>query len=243
MATTVQDILIEALGYIGAQEINETPSPADLNTCLNTANFLIGSWSANSTMLRATIPESFTLTNNQASFTIGTGGNFNTVKPIRVVSAFLQDSSGSRYPINIVGKDVYDQYPDALISSGLPMVICYDPGVTQQTSQLGTIYVYPMANGAVYSLFLEMEKYLTSFVNLTDTVTFEPAYFAAICWNLAEWIWPKFNRVKPLPALIRNNARSTKRTIENMNARRMTLGLDLPSAKATSYNIYTDQSG
>ncbi len=241
MATTVQDILVEALGYIGATEISETPNIQDLNTCLKTANFLLDSWGAQGTMVRATILESFTLTNNKTSFTIGTGGDFNTVKPIKVVSAFLQDSGGIRYPIDVKEKDVYEQYSDSQISSGLPMVICFDPGATQQASQLGTIYVYPMANGATYSLNIESQKYLTEFSSLGSTVTFEPAYFAAIAWNLAEWIWPKFNRKTPIPALISRMARSTRRVIENMNAKRMTAGMDMPTGKMTTYDIYSDQ--
>lgn len=241
MAYIVQDILIEALSLIGVVNGAEIPSASDLNTAMLSANFMIDSWSANNLMLRATILESFPLTINQSSYTIGAGGNFNTVKPIKIYNAFLQDNTGNRYDLEVIGKDLYDSYEDSQISTGLPSAICFDPGASQQGGQMGTIFVYCIPSLA-YTLYMEQQKYLTEFASLAAPVGFEPAYYAALSWNLAEWVFYKFRSLKsPIPPLIVKMARQTKRAIETINSNPRQMSTDLPTAKAQNYNIYSDQ--
>lgn len=240
MSYTVSDLLTESLAIIGATAIDETVSVSDLKTCLTSANLMLDSWSAQRLMLRATIQETFPITAGVSSYTIGSGANFNTVKPIRVIGAYLRDSSNLDTPLDVIDKDLYDSYTDKVVSQGRPIAICYDAGVSQQSPQAGTIFVYYVPDDS-YSLVLENQKYLTEFINLSDVVTFEPAYYEAIVYNVGVRIWPKFHRGKTLPPEIAGIARAAKRTVENMNARPICMGVDLPTSKKGAYNIYSDQ--
>jgi len=238
----VQDLFIESLGLIGAIAIDELPTNSEFTACMRTCNMMLDSWSAESLMVRSTTRETFPLVSGQYIYTIGIGKNFNTSKPIKLEDAFFRDDANYDTPVTIITKDLYDNYPDKIISSGRPEVIMYDPGASQQSAQYGNIYVYPIPDASQsYNLTLESSKYLTEFVNLTDDVTFEPAYFEAIAWNLAERLWPKFNRIKPIPPTVVMGAMKSKRVIQNMNATIPTANMDLPGMKGGTYNIYTDQ--
>lgn len=236
----VADILSKILGKIGAIAINETPPAADMNACLMTVNLMLDQWSAQNLMLRAAIKEHFTLVANQASYTIGTGGNFNTSKPIAVQSAFVRDSSNTDYPLDIVNRDIFDSYSDKVAAIGRPMALYYDPGATQQSSQLGTVNLYYKPDTA-YTIYIDNQKYLSEFSGLSDVITLEKAYLNAIVWNSAKEIWPEFHRSKQLPAIVANMAAQTKRVIETMNAKPLIAATDIPGTKTRPFNIYSGE--
>lgn len=237
----VQDLLIEAMSLVGAISIDEVPTSPELNSCLRSANMMLDSWSAQRLMIRAVTREPFPLTGGVYSYQIGTGATFNTGKPIEINSAFIRDANGYDTPLEIIEQDQYDGYTDKTVASGRPLALCYNPGKSQQATQAGTIFIYYIPDTS-YTLFIENQKYLTEFVNLTDVVSFEPAYFEAIAYNLAGRIWPKFHQSgTPVPAEVAGIARTSKRTIENMNSRPAIMGTDLPGSKVSNFNIYTGE--
>lgn len=237
MAVQVKKLFREALSIVTSSILDDLEME-DYNACMATANFMLDTWSAQNLIVRATKQENFPLAADINEYTIGVGATFNTDKPIRIVNAFIRDSSNTDYPIEIVGKDVYDNYLDKTNSRGMPVSICYDAGDTQQDSQKGTIFVYFTPDQA-YSLFIESYKYFKEFDSINDVVTFEPAYFEAIIWNLAERLWPKYNRSKPVSGDIRRMARQTLRAVENMNSNTPRMTTDLPGAKVRSWNVYS----
>jgi hypothetical protein len=186
-------------------------------------------------MLAATLQESFPLVANQRMYTIGTGGNFNTDKPIAIESAFLRDSSLVDYPIYVVELDIYDSFDDKMISTGKPDAIYYTAGMTQQGNQLGQIFVYSIPDQA-YTLFLNSQKYLTQLVNLTDNVTFQPMYYDAIVQNLAVKIWRPMGRRGPVPADLLKAARDTMQIVENINHILPVSRIDIPGVAGPSNN-------
>ena len=239
----VQDVFIMSMSKIGAIAIDETPTASELALCLSNANLMLANWSAHKLMLRGNVLESLALTANVASYTIGIGAAFNTAKPVSIEDAFIRDSGGTDYPLEIVQQDIYDSYPRKTIGGGLPASLYYDPGVSQQTSPtVGTLYIYPMPSSG-YTLYLRSNKYLTAFVNLTDTITFEDAYEEALVYNLAVRIYRDFHQDPGhnVPPEVLGLAKSSRRTIEMMNHRVPTTKLDIPGTKsAYSYDAYTD---
>lgn len=236
----VQDIFKAAMEIIGATTLDETPEASELQKCLRHANLLLDSLSARKLVQLSIIQENFPLVAKQRSYTIGVGANFNTSKPIDITGAFIRDASGNDYPVDVKTREVYDSYSDKTISSARPDALFYDPGVTQQAAQTGTIYCYPVPDSSTDKLFINSEKYFTEFVNLTDSVTFPPAYYRMLVYNLAVAIWRPMGRTGPVPDDVAWGARESMRIVENMNAKQVVSGLDVPSARAGRYNIYTD---
>jgi hypothetical protein len=240
----VQDVFKMAMSKIGAIAIDETPTTGEYALCLANANIMLASWSAHSLMLRGNTLESLALTASKASYTIGVGGDFNTSKPTTIEGAYIRDSGGTDYPMDIVEQDIYDSYPDKAIGGGRPETLYYDAGLSQQTSPtLGTLYLYPMPSSG-YTIYLRSDKYLTAFVNLTDDITFEPAYEEALVYNLAVRIYRDFHQDPGhnIPPEVLGLAKSSLQTIRQMNARIPTTKLDLPTSKGGySYDALSDR--
>ena len=79
--TTTLDLITKALQKIGAVTKDETLSAGDVSDALSSLNDMISSWSLDSLIVYASTLENFTLTPGSYSYTIGSGGNFNTTRP------------------------------------------------------------------------------------------------------------------------------------------------------------------
>ena len=239
----VQDIFIAMMEVIGATTLDEVPEASEMQKCMRHVNLMLDSWSGRSLLQLATIQENFPLVNGQVSYTIGIGGNFNTSKPIEIVRAFVRDNTNNDYPVDVKTVEIYESYSDKMISISRPEALYYDPGATQQSVQTGTIFLYPIPDDSSDKLYIDSQKYFTEFVNLTDNVTFTPAYFRAIVYNGAVAIWRPMGRRGTPPPDITSQATESMRIIENMNAKPMISSIDLPGSKSggSGYNIYTDR--
>jgi len=241
MIVGVSNIITDAMSLIGATAIDETPTSSELALGLRTLNMMVDRWSTQRLMLRSTTPISFPLVAGQAVYTIGlSGAQITAAKPLKLYSAFYRDSSSVDQPIDIIDVSDYNAMPDKSISTGPPEYVAYDPGAAQQTSNVGTLSLYLTPDQA-YTLFLETDAYLTEFVAVTDTVTFEPAYYEALVYNLAERLFRHFHRSEEqIPADILRIANASMNNLKTLNAVQIVAGLDLPG-KISTFNIYSDQ--
>lgn len=243
MNVYVKDIFRNALSKIGVREVGQEPTVDQYNTCLFNANLMIDAWSVHRLMLRGNTTSPFSLTANKSSYTIGPSGcDFTAGKPVNLVQAFIRDSANLDYPVEIVTQEEYDSYPDKAIGTGRPERLWYDPGLSQQTApNKGTIYLYPIPDSGPYTLYLVSEGYLTELVNLTDLITFEPAYYEALVYNLAVRVFQDFyGEKKDPPKSVIAFAKSSKRTIEQLNSRAVIGKVDVPGTKGGTYNVYSD---
>lgn len=243
MIIQVQDLIKAALQDIGALAKSEPMAADDANDALKKLNFMLDAWSVRSLMVLGAILESFPLTAGQRAYTIGIGGNFNTSKPSRITDAYVRDGYNIDTPVDVVEKDEYDSYEDKMISQARPIALYYDPGPTQQTVQTGVVSLYYIPDASTpYTLFIGEQKPLTEFSAITDTVTFQSAYYEALEYNLAVRLWPQYHDSgKPVQAELKELARESMKVIETMNATIPTAALELPGRKSV-YNIYTGEN-
>lgn len=240
--STSLDIIKKSLQKIGVLAEGEEATASQANDALDSLNNMLDSWAARSLLTTAQIRESFTLIADQRIYTIGSGGDFDTSKPFEIASAFIRDSGNIDYGIDVVGREVYDGYTSKALTSytSRPTNLFYDPGATQQSTQLGTIYIFPIPDSnTTYTLFLESEKPFTQFTDLTSTITFPPSYKRAMIYNLAIELAPDYGR--PITPSIGAIAQESMRIIENVNARNKkgVVAMDFPGSSG-QYNIYSD---
>ena len=215
---TVLDLIKTALQEIGVLAADETPNGSDTQLALKTLNMMLGAWSADGLRVRGTVSENFALVADTRSYTIGSTGVFATDKPLLIKSAFVRDSGNNDYGLNVITKDLYNSFSDKMISSGTPEDLYYDPGLTQQSAHLGTIYLSPIPDAAD-TLFIESLKVLTSISSVGATATFEAPYFEALAYNLAVRLYRKFHEAgSPIPADTLRMAADSLTVIERMNA-------------------------
>lgn len=240
MNLTAQDFIVDALSLIGATQMDQTPPAWEMSKALRALNHMLNTWSAHKLMIRAGTQQYFTLTASKGSYTIGESASLdvNSAKPLKILSAFIRDGSDD-HPLTIIEKSHYDGFSDKTLT-GMPDYLAYDPGVAQQTTQTGTIYLYYEPDSA-YVLYITSQKFLTEFSALTTTFTFEPQYGEAIKYNLAIRLWPFYRKPGELiPPSITDPAADGVRIIKALNSEQVRCKIDIPCAGG-SYNIYTDE--
>ena len=240
---TVTTIIAEAMRSIGACAVDEDPAPSELSVGLTRLNFMLDLWSTQSLIVRGPTTAPFTLVTGTSSYTIGTGGVFNTTKPLKVLdSCYVRDVGGNDSSVEVISADEYDDIEDKSYATGTPENIYYDPGATQG-STLGTVHLYPIPDEA-YTLYLAQMKALTEFTTVTDTVTLESMYLEALVNNLAVRLWFVYHdRKEPIPPDIKLFATKSLRALDSVNDQKVFSRTDIPSSGRGGYSIYSDTFG
>lgn len=193
--TTARDICTDALRLDGIIAANEAGEPGDLALCLRRLNGMLSSWSLNRNNMLATVIESFPLILNQASYTIGTSGDFNTALPIKVEESSFIRYQTVDYALKSIDEDGYSLIPFKN-NGGIPYQFWFDRGTT-----LATIYFYPVPQ-ADQVLQMHSIKPFTSFADLDTVYNFAPGYEETMTYSLAERIAPAFEREVPKFVLV-----------------------------------------
>src|SRR5574343_459859 len=148
--TTALGIITSAMRKIGSLVKGEDPSADEADDGLEMLNDLISSISNDSMVVYSRTLENFTLSSGTADYTIGTGGVFNTSRPVKIIAAYVR-SGTIDYNLNIINDESYASI--TLKSTGsIPEFINYTNGYP-----LGTLKLYPVPASA-YTLFLLTEK-------------------------------------------------------------------------------------
>lgn len=245
MILSVGQLITKSFRDIGALKMNEGPTASEVADAILDLNILLDSLSIDSLMVLGSIMEDFPLVAGQQTYTIGVGGDFNTSKPSRIDNAFIQDALNNRYPVAITDKTIYDTYEDALISSARPDELVYDPGPTQQTVQMGVIYMYPIPDASgPYTLYIGEQKPLIEFTNSIDIVTFQPAYFMFLRYALDELLWPQYrDDGKPFPPKLAGLKSQAEGRITAMNTRPSTAIVEIGKKGRGSFDIFSGPYG
>ena len=197
--TTALRIITSALRKAGVLTMGETPAADDAIDCLEMLNDMIASWSNDSLIVYARTLESFPVVSGTTSYTIGSGGTFDTARPIRIISAYVR-SATIDYPLQVINDE---NYADVGIKSigGIPQFLNYT-----NEYPLATINLFP-APTTGYSLFLLTEKQLSEFT-LNQTVALPPGWKRALIYNLAMELGPEYGQ--PTSQGVFNTANESK---------------------------------
>ncbi len=175
MATeTAQTHIDAALRNIGVTK----PSSAQRINGLEAINDMISHWSADNLILPSITTETLTLSTSSREYTIGSGGDFNTTRPMQIYNAFLRDSNNDDFPLDIYTKKEYNRINDKTVS-GRPREFVFIKSVT-----LGKI-IFDLTPDEAYSFILDSYKPLTELALLTTTLTLPDEYKLAVKYNLA----------------------------------------------------------
>lgn len=194
--TTANEIIKGAFRIAGITVTGESPSAGETQDALSTLNDLMESLSNDSLFVFARQTESFILSPNITEYTIGTGGDLNTTRPIDIVSAYVRLSNVD-YDVSVISDE---QYADITLKSvsSIPYFLNYTASFP-----LGTVKIYP-APSTAYTLFLLSEKPLSTFT-LNETVTLPPGWSRFLKNQLAIEISSEYGQQIP-PAAVQNAA-------------------------------------
>lgn len=191
--TTARSIVTRAMQKIGVLVKSEAPSADEAQDALSSLNALISSWGNDSLNIYARTWESFPMT-GASSYTIGPSGNFNTIRPTNIISAYLR-SVDIDYPVAVIDDESFNTIPFKSLT-GVEYVLNYS-----NSYPLGVIRPYPIPS-ASYSLFLLSEKPLTEFATLDTELSMPPGTERALIYNLALELAPEYSQ-QPDPSVVK----------------------------------------
>lgn len=223
--STALGIIKSAMRKAGVLTKSENPSADEATDGLEMLNDLLASMSNDSMVVYARTLENFTLAGGTASYTIGSSGTFNTVRPIKIITAYVRSGTIDYY-LDIVNDEQYASIPMKNISS-IPQFLNYT-----NAYPLGVINLYPVP-AAADTLYILSEKQLSEFT-INQTVSLPPGWRRMLIYNLAMELGPEYGQ--PLTQEIKLIADESKGEIRRaiMNAKSMEWDVGL----ATAGNIY-----
>lgn len=173
-------IITQAHRLAGVTGIAETLDNAELTQGLVTANLMVKDWAADGVRLHTYKDDTLTLVADTASYTFGTGGDFTTFKPLKILSA-RHVISGIETPMEMISKDEYNRLPDKT-SSGPPSLLYYDPrgGATA----LGIAYTWPV-DTAANTIKFTAQRVIEDLDAGANDWDFPPEWLLTITYNLA----------------------------------------------------------
>lgn len=201
MSETAQTLIKAALRVISAIATGETPTAAELADGLEALKFMLRNWSAHNLRLYYTTQESLSMDGSEY-YTIGSGGNLNTVRPASIRGAWTSDG-----PVKIVDEARYRQVRHLSLAGGICEYLWYSSEYT-----LGKLYPWPQVSGTLY---LDTLKPLTDPSTISTSVAFPPEYDDAIKWNLAVRLAPEYE--KEASQTVLSLAASTLHALETRN--------------------------
>lgn len=225
--TTGRKLITRALNKAGVTFKSETPDADEMEDGLDALNDMVEAWANDGTLVYARTTENFTLTANDGTYTIGSGGDFDTTRPVKIVRAWTR-SGDVDYGMNIVDDKAYAQIVQKSVSSNIPRVLNCD-----YAYPLATIKLYPVPSEGT-EIYILSEKELSAFT-LDGTVNLPPGWRRAIIHNLAVEMAGEYGQEPPssVSRIAIDSLASIRRGIMRQR------GIDVPRRAGAKRNVFT----
>lgn len=184
--TTARDIIQSALRKIAVLGVGSSLSGEEAADALDALNALIASWSTQGSMIYIETAETFNLTANDGTYSMGPSGDFNTSRPLSI-QAVTVDVTGDDYKLKNIDQREYAAIGNK-IEQGDPCYYYHNGGYPLDTIRLWPI---PSTNGTIT---IWSEKALTEFTDLNTTFALPPEYKRALIYNLAIELAPEYEK-------------------------------------------------
>ncbi len=207
---TAAELIRSSLRLIQELAPGQTQHADDDNDALFVLNSMLDGWSIDRLNIYHIKRSDHTLVANQSSYTIGTGGNFNVARPVRIDNAGIILDDGSEKPLSILDPDEYAMVWQKTFATPIPWGLYCD-----YQHPLASLFLVPVASVA-YGLALYSWQVLSSIASVATTISFPPGYADAIRYNLAVRLAPEWGRV--LRPDVKDLAVETRAKIQMLNA-------------------------
>lgn len=228
MTTTARKIITSALRKIEVLASGEVPEATEAQDALEELNFLLGSWSVQGLQLDYTTMESFPVTPSARDYTIGTGGDFNTVRPSDIDYMFftendqeyvVQDLTLQRYT-GFTNKEILTRPEGAYFSREFPLSIVKFSSIPDKN----------------YTFNIYSRKPLESFTDLDDALDVQQGIVDALRFNLAVRLAPEYG--KKVSAELKKDAEGLELRFLALTAEPAEAVSTLSNRNTGNYDIY-----
>ena len=215
----------------GAIGQNETPTSSEADDGLVALNDMLDSWSTDRTYIYSILQESFPLTSGVVTYTIGTGGTFNTNRPVSIDNVFIR-LNGADFPVKAIDSQDYNSIVVKTTNGGIPEYFFYNPAFPLATISL---WGAPSAGCVIY---LNTWQQLTQFADLATNYSFPQGYARALAYGLAMEIAPEYGARLTAEAMA--TAMVSQANIRNKNLPAPIMKTEVGLIGNNNYNYLTD---
>ena len=243
MAVTVKTVCQDALRELGVLDAVEPGTAADIEAAFHRFNRLIDQWAAERLLIFTVTRTTWSFVASQASYTVGSGGDIDIVRPEYVNQVHYEDTSATipvEIEMNPLTEDAWSLVPQHTLTSSLPTSWYYNSNFA---SGLATLYFWPIPTNSTLRGVMYHWTAVPEFTALSDTVALPPGYRRMMETNLALECAPIFG-VQPSPVLMKNAVDSLA-VVKRKNKRLMDLTIDAGALVQgrDSLNYYNINSG
>lgn len=228
---TVRDLARKTLLLIGAISSGGNVSANESSDFLSSLNDLLESWSLEGLMLQTIARESFNTVANQAAYSMGTGLDFSSTRPIEIQKVNIS-ISGVEYPVDIITLAQWAAIAQKSLTSDIPSVVYIEETPTYQK-----LNFYPKPN-AVMQAIVYSKKPFTAFTAITDSISFSLGGTRALKLNMAVEIAPEYGKALS-PDVVRDAA-SSKALLMRKNVKPAFMKSDFGNG-GKNFNPYTGE--
>lgn len=186
--TTAGAIIRAALNLTNAVGVDQTLTALETSDCLAVLNDIQEDFSTQNLAVWNTANQTFSTVAGQAVYTIGTGGNWNTVRPVRINDPAYCTYQGVDFPV--YGWDQAEYNLVGLKTQQQPIVQRY---LFVNEYPLSYITLWPVPSGVV-SMTFSINNILTAITSAGTSITFPPGYAKAFIYQAAVELAPLFGK-------------------------------------------------
>ena len=180
------DIITNAVIDIGALAPGEPLEPALAQFAFNTLNDLLDQWSNEGLMIFNNQEIVATLTPGKYIYSVGNGGEINTIRPLGIKSAFVRINNLD-YPVEVIPLERYELIGLKTQSGPWPRALYYNLG-----APLSQISFWPNPSSGEIHLFADLV--FSSFATINDVVNLPQGFNMALRHNLASLLLPAYGK-------------------------------------------------
>lgn len=183
-------IINGALRIIGAIAQGETPTATQTSEALEALNMMVKAYQVDGMPLWAIKQYSVTLSASTSTYNIGEGQTVNTPKPLKVIQAFLHNTSTSiDIPMRIITRQEYNVLGNKT-STGQPVQIFYEP-----LNTYGVLHVFPVPDSTVAAantVTLIYQRPFEDMDSVSNTFDLPQEWYDALKHGLADRLAPEY---------------------------------------------------
>lgn len=228
----VRQLINSALRKLGVYASGEGATSAEVSDALTQVNRMLYSWSSQANGIHEVKTESFSLVQGTQEYTYGSGGDFDSARPIRILRCWFRDNGVDLNILETTYKNFADIGDKDLES--YPQVFLHNPEYP-----LAKVSFWPVPDDS-YSVYFQAQKPLGQYTNSANDLNLPPEYEEAIEWNLAARLAPEY--IGEVPRTVAMMAQQTFQTLKTLHAGpvpQINTSISRPTGRA--YNIYEDE--
>lgn len=185
---TVSELVTEARGLLGVQAAEEPLQAHELDQGIRALNMMLKAWQADGVRTWTLTEGSFSLTQSDYDYVIGSGGTFTTV-PLEILDVRITRSSRDM-PMHRMSREEYQAIP-VKSTEGYPTQYYYD-----RQREGGTFYVWPAPDSSAGTIKFTYRRQIMDAGNGANTLDLPTEWHEAVAYNLAKRLIPYYPGIR-----------------------------------------------